>query len=169
MTGQIPDLIEFNGLEYTLVGYKGRKLFSPLDYDMKPRMTSTACKRGYFVKYSCNNDILTVEKLEINVEEPKEINGVKGTKNIEELIRFQYSYENLNLEIPFSGKLHIATDFIDEMYVHMGFQRAFAFKKVFELQFKEGKLISTKDISSQMEKKRKKKKNEPSTKPEKKK
>ncbi len=156
MTGQIPDLVEYNGIEYTLVGYKGKKFFSPLDYDMKPRITSTACRRGFVVKYRCSNESLTVEKLEINVEKAKEINGVKGTKNTEEPISFQYCYENLNLEIPFSGKLLIASDFINEMYVHMGFQRAIAFKKVIELKFKEGKLISTKDISSEMKKKREK-------------
>jgi hypothetical protein len=158
MTGQIPDLVEYNGIEYTLVGYKGKKLFSPLDYDMKPKMSSTACRRGFVVKYSCNNDSLIVEKLEINVEEAREINGVKGIRIKGEPYGFQYCYENLNLEIPFSGKLLIATDFIKEMYKHMGFQQAMAFKKVFELNFKEGKLISTKDISSEMEKKRKKNK-----------
>ena len=158
MTGQIHDLLDYKGKEYTLVGYKGKKLFSPLDYNMKPRMTSTACKRGFVLKYSCKNDLLIVEKLEINVEEAKEIYGVKGTRCTGEHIRFQYCYENLNLEIPFSGKLLIATNFIDEMYVHMGFQRAIAFKKVLELKFKEGKIIAKKDISSEMEKKRKKNK-----------
>jgi hypothetical protein len=156
MTGQIPDLVEYNGIEYTLVGYKGKKLFSPVDFDMKPKMTSTACRRGFAVKYSCNNDLLIVEKLEINVDETKEVNGVKGTTNTEEPIRFQYYYENLKLEIPYSGKMLIATDFINEMYEHMGFPRAIAFKKVLELKFKEGKLISTEDKSSENKKQRKK-------------
>lgn len=40
------------------------------------------------------------------------------------------------------------------MYVHMGFQRPIAFKTVVEIEVDEGKVISLKDLSKQMEEQR---------------
>ena len=64
---------------------------------------------------------------------------------------FKYHYINVNLEIQFTGKIVIATDFINEMYVHMGFQSPTSFKKVIELHITEGDIIKKVDLSSKME------------------
>ena len=44
----------------------------------------------------------------------------------------------------------IATDFIEEMYVHMGFAAAYSYREVHELVFEGGKLISESDRSGEM-------------------
>ncbi len=43
-----------------------------------------------------------------------------------------------------------ALDFIDSMYVHMGFQSPLSFEIVFELEFRQGELIYTLDLSNKM-------------------
>jgi hypothetical protein len=60
----------------------------------------------------------------------------------------------LNLKTNFTGKVLLAKDFIQSMYVHMGFQRPIAFKTVVEIQVENGNIISLKDLSKQMEARR---------------
>ena len=64
---------------------------------------------------------------------------------------FKYYYKNLNLKTSFTGKVLLAKDFIQSMYIHMGFQRPIAFKTVVEINVERGEIISVKDLSKQME------------------
>src|SRR5262249_48878458 len=52
--------------------------------------------------------------------------------------------------IPFTGGLVAGGDFIQEMYVHMGFHPAYKFRTVHELVFDSGRLIEEHDRSAQM-------------------
>ncbi len=146
MTAQVPDQFKFNEEEYSIIGVKDSHLFNPKDFNLKPRMASTACYRGFVVEYNCKNNELIVENLLINLEKPSKINGIKPKKIYS--YGLKYLYENLNLKLNFTGKILIARDFIDEMYVHMGYQRPIAFKKVIELQIEKGTIINTTDFSS---------------------
>ncbi len=103
--------------------------------------------------YRLDENNLILQDMQLNTKEAKKINGVKPkkTKDI-----FKFHYQDLNLKLDYSGKLLIARDFIDEMYVHMGFQRPIAFRKVVELDFKNGELLSVNDLSEQMENRRNK-------------
>ena len=58
------------------------------------------------------------------------------------------------IKVSFNGEIVIAKDFIEELYVHMGFQKPSSFKTVWVLSFTEGLLENAVDISSIMEKKR---------------
>ena len=60
----------------------------------------------------------------------------------------------MNFKNNFTGKLLLAKDFIQSMYVHMGFQRPMAYKIIIEIQMKEGEIISERDLSKEMEEKR---------------
>ena len=60
-------------------------------------------------------------------------------------------YSDLNIQIDFGGELRLAADFIEEMYIHMGFQKPSAFKKVIDLFFEEGKLAKVLDLSEEAE------------------
>ena len=53
--------------------------------------------------------------------------------------------------IQFTGAILIADDFIEELYVHMGFHPAWKFRKVVELIFETGKVMDIRDISKQIE------------------
>jgi hypothetical protein len=153
MTGQIPDSFLYEGEVFSLIGIDGEEPFTPLEYDIYPRVASTACWRGFVLYYSLDEDRLILQDMQLNAEESIEINGVKPKKTKD---MFKFHYKDLNLKLDYSGKLLLARDFIDEMYVHMGFQRPTAFRKVVELDFKNGKLLSANDLSEQMENRRNK-------------
>lgn len=61
-------------------------------------------------------------------------------------------YKNVNIPKNYSGGMIVATAFIDKYYVYMGFQQAYDYKIVYELIFKEGKLVKEMDQSEAMEK-----------------
>ena len=153
MTGQIPDSFLYEGEVYSLIGLDNEEPFTPLDFDIIPEMASTACWRGYVLYYRLNDNYLILQDMQLNTKETKEINGVKPKKTKD---MFKFHYQDLNLKLDYTGKLLIARDFIDEMYVHMGFQRPTAFRKVVELDFKNGELLSANDLSDQMENRRNK-------------
>jgi len=135
MTGQIPDKLIYNKSSYSLVGLKGEGLPSPLDFGLKPISPHTANWRGFIMTYTI---------AEINPETKKE-----GSVHL--------TYKSLKLKTQFTGKILIAKDFIDTMYVHMGFQSPLSFKTVIELKISDGTLIEVTDFSEIMKKYRKQK------------
>ncbi len=144
MTGQVSDVIKYKGESYTIVGFSSDLILpSPTTFGMEAYSTNTACWRGFQLAFLVE-DSLILDGVWINTKEPKEINGQKAEPCPS---FFEYFYENLNYLCRTSGKIKIAKDFIQEMYVHMGFQEAIAFKTVFELTFEEGKLTKVSDFS----------------------
>ncbi|GAG79916.1 unnamed protein product, partial [marine sediment metagenome] len=148
MTAQIPDEFILNGENFSLVGMKGNGLFEPLDFGIIPHSASTACWRGYVMKYHFTKDKLILDGMRVNTNDPPRINGIEPEK---EGNLFKYYYKNLNLKTNFTGKVLLAKDFIQSMYVHMGFQRPIAFETVVEIDVKSGEIISVRDLSKQME------------------
>ena len=57
-------------------------------------------------------------------------------------------YSNLREPLPFTGGLLLARDFVEELYVHMGFQPAWKFRDVREVMFEDGKVRTTTDRSA---------------------
>lgn len=159
MTGQVPDTLIYNNSSYSIVGLKGEGLPHPLDFDLKPVSPHTANWRGFIMTYIIVEDQLILHEMNVTVEDtegkPPLINDVKPKLKKEGLIHL--TYENLKLKTQFSGKILIAKDFIDSMYVHMGFQSPISFEKVIELTFKRGKLETTSELSKMMENFRKQK------------
>jgi hypothetical protein len=64
-------------------------------------------------------------------------------------------YKNIRQTVSFTGKIRIAKDFIDSMYVHMGFQKPASFQTVLDLQFMDGNLVDVLDLSEVMADRRK--------------
>ena len=151
MTAQIPDEFIINSESFSLVGLDGQGLFTPDDFGIIPYSSSTACWRGFVMKYSFIKNQLVLEEMRVNVKNPPEINGVNPEPGEHS---FNYSYKNLNLKTNFTGKILLVKDFISSMYVHMGFQRPMAFKTVVEIEVMGGKVISLKDLSKYMEEQR---------------
>ena len=109
------------------------------------------------MKYNFTKDQLILEGMQVNTKKPPKINGIepqtaKETGNS----LFDYCYQNLNLKTEFTGKVLLAKDFIQQMYVHMGFQRPMAFKTVVEIQVENGNITEIRDLSEKMEEERKK-------------
>jgi hypothetical protein len=148
MTGQISDSFLYNGEEYFIVGIDGNELFDPLSFDIETIPASTACWRGFQAFYSINEEVLVLQNLFISMKEKKEINGNKPSKGES---FFKYQFPELNLKMNFTGTILVARNFIQEMYIHMGFQRPMSYENVLELHFVKGKLTREKDLSKKME------------------
>ncbi|MFW9939493.1 MAG: hypothetical protein ACFFFT_00535 [Candidatus Thorarchaeota archaeon] len=152
MTAQIPDEFVLNNEEFSLIGIKGHGLFKPEDFGIVPYFTCTACWRGYVMRYVFTDEQLILDRMRVNVDDPPKINGIKPEKESD---LFKYYYKNLNLKTNFTGKVLLAKDFIQSMYVHMGFQRPMAFETVVEIDISNGEIVLLKDLSRQMEERRK--------------
>ncbi|MHA1212120.1 MAG: hypothetical protein ACTSSH_06635, partial [Candidatus Heimdallarchaeota archaeon] len=144
MTGQIADKFLFKGEEYYICGITGGEIFSPEDFDLHSYSTSTNCWRGYQIYYNVINNQLVGETLFINLEEEDKIindkkpiilgkpdfnkTGIEANWNF-----FKYYYQDLDLKLKFTGRVMVAKDFIEEMSIHMGFQKPMGYRTVFEL------------------------------------
>ncbi len=150
MTAQIPDSVIYEGEEFFLVGVKGEKLYIPEDFGIAPHFRSTACWRGYVMRYTFNKGQLVLDRMLLNTSKPLKINGIEP-QTLKDVGSFDYSYENLSIKTDFTGAILLAKDFIQEMYVHMGFQRPMAYEIVVELEIQHGNMVSVKDLSKRME------------------
>ena len=157
MTGQIPDNLIYNNSAYSMVGLKGEGLPSPLDFDLEPVSPHTANWRGFIMTYMIAEKHLIVQEMNVTVKDLKDkpplINGVNPETKKEGLLHL--TYKSLELKTQFTGKILIAKDFIDSMYVHMGFQSPLSFKMVIELMISDGTLIKVTDFSEIMKEYRK--------------
>ncbi len=159
MTGQITNKFKYEGEIYELVAYHGESLYAAEDFGITPQMASTACWRGYQTFYDCVDGELILDSLHVRTEDKITINGVVPNEN-EELaedswVFFNTIYENLTLKTKFTGSLLLGKDFIQEMYVHMGFQSPESFKIVIEIEVNDGEIIKITDMSARMEERRK--------------
>lgn len=143
MTGQVSDVLYYKKTEYSIVGVSGGELPSPYTFGMTTYSATTACWRGFQLAFRVE-DSLILDGLWLNTKEPKDINGQKATKSPS---FFDYYYEDIGYFWNFTGSITIAKDFLQNMYIHMGFQEAVAFETVLKLTFKEGKLTKVTDLS----------------------
>ena len=114
-------------------------LIYPSEFGIQCRTASTACWRGYVMKYMITDGKLILDGFWFrpNSEDLPKINEVEPVEVTKETdpgmgYFFSHAYKNLNLKLPFNGSLWVAKDFIDSQYVHMGFQRPMAFRTVLE-------------------------------------
>jgi hypothetical protein len=150
MTAQIEDILVYKRKKYAIVGVEGDGLFTPERYGMRPRMIHTACQRGFYLVYRLVKNRLTLQELTLREQNQRylPINGVEAVMR-----ESNGHYRGLDVRVPFSGTLRIARDFIQEHYVHMGFQKPSAYKTVLDLTFNLGELEKADDISSRMNRK----------------
>ena len=162
MTAQISDKFFYNEKEHNLVAISERITFRPEEYGITPKMMHTACYRGFYCEYVIKEDILYLEKFTVNSADGNypEINGktaipdpwyVKFCNERKQEFKGPCEYKNLELPIEFSGKMVLGADFLREYYIHMGFQRAWAYKELIELEIEEGIVINVIDHSEKAE------------------
>jgi len=167
MTGQVPDSLIYNNSSYSIVGLKGEGLPSPLDFGLWPVSPNTANWRGFIMTFIIVEEHLNLHEMNVTVKDTKEkppiINDVKPKTEKEGLIHLTYT--NLKFKTQFTGNILIAKDFIDSMYVHMGFQSPISFETVIELEFEEGSLLKVRNLSKIMKKWRDKDKSDGKLKP----
>jgi hypothetical protein len=149
MTAQMSDSFLLEEKKFLLVGVNGSGLFHPSDYNMQPLPRITSCWRGYVCTYKVLQNELLLDSLLINLDREgpaiKDIQPVFSNQGT-----FNNTYRDLNLLMDFTGDLHIAQGFIQQLYVHMGFHPAWKYETVFELNVSHGHVLETKDVSENM-------------------
>jgi hypothetical protein len=147
MTAQMSDRFIFRGEEYVLVGTSGGELFSPQQYGMEPEMIHTACYRGFYATYELTDDALYLRSLTIRERRGRYVplGGVVPDRD-----QSRATYDGLSVVVPFTGTLRLAKDFIEELYIHMGFQKPSAFETVIDVGLKAGRVVSFEDRSAEM-------------------
>jgi len=155
MTAQVSDEVLFEGAVYQLTGIDGEGLFDPTDHGLEPQPSCTACWRGHVCYYEVRDGRLLLSAVDISLKPlegsappPRPLYGVAPVDGVS---FFDARYEDLAAAVPFSGGLLIARDFIEALYVHMGFHPAWKYRDVRELVFEDGRLTSVKDVSAEME------------------
>jgi hypothetical protein len=158
MTAQIDDRFAFQEGLYCLAGISEGDLFDPSVLELDPSGTSTACYRGYAAIFGLCDSRLILDRLHINLLSSDGddvvgpiINGVAPTGSQSQHDWFNNHYQGLNYHFEYSGGLLIADDFIEDLYVHMGFHPAWKYGKVIELIFEHGVLRRVWDRSSKMD------------------
>ena len=151
MTAQISDTFMFEGEEYSLIGIRGRDLASPEQFGMEPKMLNTACYRGFIATYEVAKEALYLRELTLREKDGNylAIDGIQPEKE-----QYQATYHDLNVVVPFTGKIRLAKGFIHDLYIHMGFQKPSAFETVLDLTLKDGRVVKILDRSKEMEQKR---------------
>ena len=169
MTAQITDVYKYKDRSYTLVATEPKLKFDPEEYGFQPEMISTASWDGYWSTYKIDDEHLVFDELtikdannnypKINDVEPQIDNVVSPKDNKEH--PFKAVYKNINLPIDFTGKILLGDKFINEYYVHMGYQSAWAYEDLIEFTFIRGKMLDKKDLSEFAEKMRESMKKDP--------
>ena len=154
MTAQISDTFIFGRDKYSLIGIKGGNLFSPELYGMHPIMMHTACYRGFYATYELTKEALYLRELTLR-EANQNYLPIEGIRPAEQENKASArTYRGLNVVVPFTGKTRLAKDFINELYIHMGYQKATAFKTVLDVTLNKGQTVVIRDRSREIEKKR---------------
>ena len=151
MTAQISDSFLFRGAVYSLIARKGGELFVPQQFGMEPEALHTACWRGFYCAYEITNDRLLLVQLTIREKSGRyqRIGGIAP-----EIGQSQATYKDLHVPVSYTGIIRLGKDFIEELYVHMGFQKATSFRTVIDLNFRAGRLIEFRDRSEEAARKR---------------
>ena len=167
MTAQIGDIYKYKRKEFSIVALSAPIQFEPKDYGLEPHASSTACWRGYWCEYNITDKKLFLQNLylfnadgkypplngiEVSPQEYQEcicysIKSEKGEKVKRPKHMGHRVYENINMPISYTGKILLGDGFMREYYIHMGFQRGWAYRKLVELIFENGVLLECNDLS----------------------
>ena len=131
--------------------------FNPREYGFTPIAPHTALWRGFWCEYKVLNDRLVLDTLHIyqdrGIPYPP-LNGVGPEFSGRD--GSMAEYHDLNMTVNYNGSIVLGKDFLQQYYIHMGFQRAWAYKTVIELIFKDGAVVERKDHSDYVAKLREK-------------
>ena len=138
MTVQIVDEIYFNRSSHSIVGLKGassewsdNRLFNPKNVGMQPEAINTKNYSGFHCKYEFFNKKLFLTSMIL-----KEINEnyVPVGKAQPEIQHRLASYQDIDLFIPFSGKISLLEGRLIELKDYFS-------EKIISIKLKEGMLL----------------------------
>jgi len=158
MTAQINDDVFHRKINFSIAGIKGSGLFEPKRHKIKPSSMSTACWRGYFLSYAIEDGRLFLTRVTVGLSgsQEKAARAGKGPPLFGQHPRHDdgpmggWVYDHLRQPIPFCGSLLLGAEFIDELYVHMGFHPGWKYRDVREVFFEHGRVTDDLDLSEKM-------------------
>ncbi len=148
MTAQVPDSVLYRDEQYDLIGRRGGGLVTAEQFGIEPEPVDTSCWRGFVCIYRIRENKLFLQQMEVRSgkQDYPTIAGVPASPDDLGAV-----YESLQLPVDFTGKIRLARDFIRQYYVHMGFQKASAYREVLDLTFSGGVLQCACDRSEEAE------------------
>jgi hypothetical protein len=160
MTGQVSDGFIYKSQIFCIAGVDGVTLFEPTQHGFSPQWGTTACWRGYCCTYKVIEETLYLKEFIIALS-LKEKLAVKHGRARSFLGVFPYLgdtpvghpsaiYNELNHLVEFTGSLLVAKNFINSLYIHLGFQAAYKYEEVHELIFDSGYLMQSINRSEEM-------------------
>ena len=151
MTAQIINTFIFKGEEYGLIGLNGDKLIHPSQFGMEPVMLHTACYEGFYATYELTDTSLLLQKMTLR-EQQNNYLVIEGTKPV--INDYIATYHDMSIVVPFTGNIRLAKDFIEELYVHMGYQKSTAFEIILDISLENGKVLTINNRSEEVAEKR---------------
>ena len=142
MTAQIEDTFILDGEHYALK-IDLSEYIHPGTWGIEPTAMHTACWRGYYVTIMVREGRLLLNQLTVSARGNTypTINGIQP-----EVKAGTALYADLNLQLPFTGRLIAARDFDRRHYQHMGFHPLSAYKTVVYLELEDGLVTGREDI-----------------------
>lgn len=155
MTAQIGDRFTFRGNDYSIVAISTPIEFNPIQFGITPSSIFTACWAGYWCEYTISEEGIILKNLYINSRDGNypAINGVEAEEDKRESFQYMghHLYKNVGIPVKYTGKILVGKDFLREYYIHMGYQRAWAYQTLVEFIFEDGILLDMVDHSSMAE------------------
>lgn len=155
MTAQAPDFVTFEGTEYAIAGIDGQGLFDPESVSLATPMISTACWRGHIDYYTVAEGRLRLTSVALGSMATFEGRALEQGMSVAggQVVPADRSWgaawqiTGWELAVPFTGTLLVGRDFVQETYVHMGFNPAWRFRTVWEFAVDEGVVSAALDRS----------------------
>lgn len=157
MTAQVSETVRLNSTNFALCGVRGEGLFNPEHHGLEPAAPHSACWRGFVCGYAVVDDHLVLERFQMWSEPVRwphnraQLQGLFGPRPELDDEHPWIDAKGLSFPVPFTGGLLLGDDFIEELYVHMGFHAAYKYRQVLELTFESGLLLSKSDRSIEMD------------------
>ena len=178
MTGQTPDVLRNNGVDYVILECEGGELFSPGHSSLKVCSMSTACAKGYRCLYevSTQTGALTLTALEVRTVDnayppidgvsPLSLNTISFTTSSSEANNNENGSSNRDVCIhsatyvglqkqmsQFDGRIMIATNYIKGNFSQS--DDATKYGRVLEIHVDKGNVVQAIDLSEEVSQQRK--------------
>jgi hypothetical protein len=157
MTAQASDSVIYRDEPFSLVGWEGPALFEPAQYGLQPVSISTGNWLGYLCAYVIGDGWLKLDRVTLGLSAEAqqaiacgEALALFGVSPVPGDGGYSAEYRGLDHVIPYSGVLTLGADFVWDMYVHMGYHPPWKYRRVYDLKFEAGRLVSEVDRSADM-------------------
>jgi hypothetical protein len=126
----------------------GGDLSPPKMFGMQATMIHTACYNGFYAFYELKQELLYLRTLTVKTINDKypPIDGVNPVEEKDSSAR----YNDLNVFMPFTGKIQLGKDYADLLHkiqFDSFYKKPYMFNTVLDININEGKIVNVRDFS----------------------